>query len=332
MYRAAAMHRELYGRYVQDVTAAVGGHMNTNVPYPQQNPNYVQGPVGNMGLRFGSTGPSTGNMGYLTSSLERPTVNMGPYNGSMGPRMGSLALSTGYMGAPPTNMGLHASSMGPRASSMGPRMSSIGPLQPNTSLHTNTTHPSTINANPPMAPRPTLLPSLMHNPINQQYRMTPPPTQNYYATHPNFIAPSTRNANHARIRNLTAHMLTNDNMSELAVINHYNHEIEYLRELRVNRLITASQTQQRGFVVGGMGGGGQGFASQQWGGVQGGMQQGVMQQGGVQGPGQRAFSGPRQSGERSFSGGQQGGLQNPAVQQPASAPGPQNPLPSQMPR
>jgi len=276
--------------------------------------------------------------------LGRPTVNMGPYNSNMVPRMSSLGPPTGYMGVPPTTMGLRASSMGPRAGSMGPRMGSIGPLPPNTVHHTNTAGPPTINANSAMAPRPTLLHSLMHNPINQQYRMTPPPpqppqTQNFYANHPNFIAPSTRNANHARIRDLTAHMLTNDNMSELAVINHYNHEIEYLRELRLNRLITASQMQQRGFVVGGMGGG-QPFASQQWGGVQGVMQQGVVQQGvmqqsGDQGPGQRAFSGPSQSAGRSVSGGQQGSLQHPGVQQPAPqqpAPGPQEPLPSQMPR
>lgn len=347
MYRAAQMYQyqELYRQEMQDAAAVVGPNMNTNgqgfTGYSQQNPNNIHGPVGNMGMNTLTSamdpptnylgaptvnmGPHTNNMGYRMGSLGPPTGNLAPLAGSMGPptrdnhfRASSLGPLGGSMGPPPTNPGSYTNNMGPLISNVHPSTGYTGPLANCRSA----SRPPTVAPNP----NPSLLPSQMHGPVNMQRqsilsRPPSPPAQTFYANHPNFIAPSTRNANHARIRDLTAHMLTSG-MSELAVINHYNHEIEYLRELRLNRMIAASELQQRG-LSGGMGGQGQSAAFQQMGAQQGGGMQGVMQQESVHGPGQRVFPGPQQPGQGNFPVGQQGGLQHLAVQQP---------VPSQMPR
>lgn len=370
MYRAAQMYQyqELYRQEMQDVAAVVGQNMNTNgqgfTGYSQQNPNSIHGSVGNMGMNTLTSamdpptnylgaptvnmGPHTNNMGYRMGSLGPPTGNLAPLTGSMGPptrdnhfRASSLGPLGGSMGPPPTNTGLYTNNTSPHTSNMGPYNTSMGPsisnMHPSTGYtgplanYRSASRPPTVAPNP----NPSLLPSQMHGPVNMQRqsipsRPPPPPAQTFYANHPNSIAPSTRNANHARIRDLTAHMLTSG-MSELAVINHYNHEIEYLRELRLNRMIAASELQQRG-LSGGMGGQGQHAAFQQMGAQQGGGMQGVMQQGGVHGPGQRVFPGPQQPGQGNFPVGQQGGLQHPAVQQPVPAPGSRGPVQSQMPR
>jgi hypothetical protein len=141
----------------------------------------------------------------------------------------------------------------------------------------------------------------------------------FYNSNPGFITPAYGSLNQQHLRDVTHHMLVNNQLPELGVIIHYQQEIEYIRHLHVDRLIMAHRDQMsahlahlvqeqvalsrvgvsveaielvlmnhrliapRGFS-GEQGGGGQRPAFQQAGPQHGPSQQGGPQQGGVQQP------------------------------------------------
>jgi hypothetical protein len=191
----------------------VGNNVQAFFDHPRQNANNVQRPTGNVGLRSASMGPPTDNMGPSTS-------NMGPRPSSMGPRPGSMNPRPGNMGPPTGNMG------------------------------------------PPMNSRPGNVPSQNYGRVNpstgQPMLPARPPGQNmpprtasgdYYASHPNAIPPAQGPPNHQRIRNLTTHMLTHSNMSERSIIDHYQQEIEWVRQFQYTRDMVTFTDQIFGSVM-----------------------------------------------------------------------------------
>jgi hypothetical protein len=168
---------------------------------------------------------SLGHPPQIANNVQRPT-------GAMGPRSVSMGAPVGNMGAPTSNIGPHPGSMGPRPSSMGPRPGNMGP--------------PTGNMGPPMNTRPGNMPGQSYgrvNPSTGQPMPTRPPGQNmpprtasgdYYASHPNAIPPVQGPPNYPGIRDLTNHML-HGNLSTTKMINHYQQEIEFLREFQYIR-------------------------------------------------------------------------------------------------
>ena len=141
----------------------------------------------------------------------------------------------------------------------------------------------------------------------------------FYNSNPGFITPAYGSPNQQHLRDVTHHMLVNGQLPEMAVIIHYQQEIEYIRRLHVDRLIMTQRDQlsahlahlvqdqvalsrvevsleaielvlmQHGLIAaprfsGGQGGGGQRPAFQQAGPQQGPSQQGAARDGGVQQP------------------------------------------------
>lgn len=181
---------------------------------------------------------------------------------------------------------------------------------------------------PPAGNMPTQNYGRINPPINQPMPAGLPAGQNmprqttsgaFYNSNPGFITPAYGSPNRQHTRDVTHHMLVSNQLSELAVIIHYQQEIEYIRHLHVNRLMMTERDQlsahlvhlvqeqvamsrvevsleaielvlmQHGLIArprfsGGQGGGGQRPAFQQAGPQQGSSQQGAAQQGGVQQP------------------------------------------------
>jgi hypothetical protein len=151
----------------------------------------------------------------------------------MGSRSASMGAPVGNMGVPTNNIGPRPGNMGPRPSSMGPRPGNMGP--------------PTGNMGPPMNPRPGNMPGQSYgrvNPSTGQPMPTRPPGQNmppprtasgdFHATHSNSIPPVQGPPNYPGIRDLSNHML-HSNMSTTKIINHYQQEIEFLREFKYVR-------------------------------------------------------------------------------------------------
>lgn len=214
---------------------------------------------------------------------------------------------------PAGNMGPPPSRMAPPVGDMGPPPRNTGPLPAG---NMSTQNYGRINPTTGQ-PMPVGLPAGQNMP-----RQTT--SGAFYNSHPNFIAPAHGALDYQRIRHVTTQMLTELGLSESSVINHYQQEIEYIRQLQMDRAIMTSQdnmsayvgravqqqvNQVRGSVSleaielvltyhglirptqrafagfsGDQGGGGQRPASQQAGPQQGPSQQGGPQQGGVQQP------------------------------------------------
>ncbi|CAD0110625.1 unnamed protein product [Aureobasidium uvarum] len=198
---------------------------------------------------------------------------------------------------PTSNMGLASGSMGPQMNPQAGHMQgqSYGRIYP-------------VAGQPMFATQPQV-----------QYRPVQTSSGAFYASHPDSIAQAPGPPNHQRLRNLTTHMLTHSNMSELSVINHYQQEIEYIRQLQNTRVMTTFQesmravmlhetTQQMRYM----------FANppKEFDGLVAQSLMGILRNKGVGDLIQNPDYAQQQPGQRTFSGGQQPTTQHPAFQQP----------------
>ncbi|KAI5202078.1 hypothetical protein E4T39_04838 [Aureobasidium subglaciale] len=90
-------------------------------------------------------------------------------------------------------------------------------------------------------------PSLTANPPRLQAQHVPaqPISRNFYQTHPGFIAQPTSAPEQQRLRHMTAHCLTDNNMTEQNLIFTYLQEAEYVRQLYTNRRLTMFRDEIR---------------------------------------------------------------------------------------
>lgn len=222
----------------------------------------------------------------LGRAASAPMNNHGQgFTGQFQQNLNNVQRPAGNMSPPPGRMGPPVGDMGSRPRNMGPPPAGNMPTQ---------TYGRT---NPPTSqPMPLGLPAGQNMP-----RQTT--SGAFYNSNPNFITPAYGSPNQQHLRDVTHHMLVNNQLPELAVIIHYQQEIEYIRHLHVDRLMMAHRDQMSAHLVH--------LVQEQVAlsrvGVSVEAIELVLMRHGLIGPTQRDFAG--------FSGGQGAGGQRPAFQQ-----------------
>ncbi|KAI5241221.1 hypothetical protein E4T42_08089 [Aureobasidium subglaciale] len=105
------------------------------------------------------------------------------------------------------------------------------PLNINDQAHGHAQPPPGVTANPPHLPA-------RHVPAQSTIR-------NFYQIHPGAIANPGNNPEQQRLRQMTAHCLTNTNITEQNLILTYMQEAEYVRQLYTNRRLTMFREEIR---------------------------------------------------------------------------------------